>query len=73
MFGQKGTAIEHSRCSRHQALTKRHGEVNSDADVAGQQNETVQRFVTAHDKTKEVLESGPVERELHAGTEIASD
>ena len=36
-------------------------------------NETVQRLGTAHQKTKEVLESEPVAWELHAGTEIASN
>ena len=36
-------------------------------------DETVQRLGTAHRKAKEVLESEPVVRELHAGTEIASN
>jgi len=36
-------------------------------------DETVQRLVTAHEKTKEILESEPVAWELHAGTEIASN
>ena len=36
-------------------------------------DETVQRLATAHDKTKEILESEPVALELHAGTEIASN